>query len=380
MRRARRRVVWAALAWAVSCHAIAEPVEPNRLRNITAGWEITREPLLKGFHNLYNPCVVRVPDAEYPFRMWLFGWAAEEGNPGHPGYDAIFCARSKDLKRWEVYAGDAGWDATMTPSLWVPVVTADDKPYDNFHNGDPSVVLHDGVLHMAFSSVGMEAVRDADGKEHLFYTCCVMGATSVDGVHWTKSAAPIARWSREHSNRWELQDGKVGDPPAGYMGGYHRPTLVRDGDRWMLWFDYCFPGTFVSMGYAETGGDLLDAAAWRIVRADDAPLIRDWPNTCVVRAGEWLYSVSDAPNYPPNIGGEGRMLTLARSRDGLDWEVLGHLEPEPGACSHVPEALVMGEWLYIFYSYKPIVQPWDYRYKEIRMMRHRLGSDGALVP
>jgi hypothetical protein len=148
----------------------------------------------------------------------------------------------------------------------------------------------------------------------------------------------------------------------------------------MLWFDYYFPGTFVSMGYAETGGDLLDAAAWRIVRADDAPLIHDWPNTCVVRAGEWLYSVSDAPNYPPNIGGEGRMLTLARSRDGLDWEVLGHLEPEPGACSHVPEALVMDEWLYIFYSYKPIVQPWDYRYKEIRMMRHRLGSDGALAP
>ena len=201
MRRARRRVVWAALAWAVSCHAIAEPVEPNRLRNITAGWEITREPLLKGFHNLYNPCVVRVPDAEYPFRMWLFGWAAEEGNPGHPGYDAIFCARSKDLKRWEVYAGDAGWDATMTPSLWVPVVTADDKPYDNFHNGDPSVVLHDGVLHMAFSSVGMEAVRDADGKEHIFFTCCVMGATSVDGVHWTKSAAPIARWSHPQARR-----------------------------------------------------------------------------------------------------------------------------------------------------------------------------------
>jgi hypothetical protein len=112
----------AALAWAVACHALAAPIEPERLRDITAGWEITHEPLLWGFHNLYNPCVVRVPDDDYPFRMWLFGWAAEEGNPGYPGYDAIFCARSKDLKRWEV-------------------------------------VLHDGVLHMAFSSVGMEAVR-----------------------------------------------------------------------------------------------------------------------------------------------------------------------------------------------------------------------------
>lgn len=105
------------------------------------------------------------------------------------------------------------------------------------------------------------------------------------------------------------QGRKVGDPPAGYMGGYHRPTLVRDGDRWRLWFDYHIPGTFVSMGYAETTGDLLDASGWRVVRADDAPLIRDWPNACVVRAGEL-----------------------------------------------------------------------EYRYKTIRMMRHRLASDGSLAP
>jgi hypothetical protein len=80
--------------------------------------------------------------------------------------------------------------------------------------------------------------------------------------------------------------------------------------------------------------------------------------------------VSDAPNYPPNIGGEGRMLTLARSRDGLDWEVLGHLEPEPGACSHVPEALVMDEWLYIFYSSKPIVN-------RLRLLRVRPACGGV---
>ena len=39
----------------------------------------------------------------------------------------------------------------------------------------------------------------------------------------------------------------------------------------------------------------------------------------------------------------------------------------------------MDGWLYVFYAYKPIVQPWDYRYKEIRMMRHRLADDGTLA-
>lgn len=380
MGQAMRRLAWMVLTSTGAWGALASLVPQERLRDITAGWEVTHEPLLWGFHNLYNPCVVRLPDADYPFRMWLFGWAAEEGNPGHPGYDAVFCARSRDLRRWEVYAGEAGWDATMTPALWTPVVAAGDKPYDNFHNGDPAVVLLDGVLHMAFSSVGVETVRGEDGTEHLYLTSCVMGATSTDGLRWTKSTAPIAIWSRELTNRWELQGGKVGDPPAGYMGGYHRPALMRDEGRWRLWFDYFLPGTFVSMGYAENEGELLDASAWRVVRADDTPLLRDWPNPCVVRAGGWLYSISDAPYYPPEIGGEGRMLTLARSRDGLEWQVLGHLKPEPGACSHVPEALVMDGWLYIFYSYKPIVQPWDYRYKEIRMMRHRLADDGSLAP
>ena len=133
------------------------------------------------------------------------------------------------------------------------------------------------------------------------------------------------------------------------------------------------------MGAAENAGEFLLPEAWQLVSSGEAPLLRDWPNACVVRAGEWLYSFSDAPDYPQEVGGEGRMLTMARSRDGLDWEVLGHLRPEPDACSHVPEALVMDGWLHVFYAYKPVVQPWDYQYSEIRMMRHRLTDDGALA-
>jgi len=351
----------------------------TRQREVTAGWEITRKPLLRGFFNLYNACVLRVPDATYPFRMWLFGWAAEEGNPGYPGYDAIYCARGKDLAHWEVYAGDAGWDGSMTPSLWVPVVTASDAPYDNFHNGDPAVVLHDGVYHMAFSAVGIAPVTDAVGNQRLHLVSCVMAATSTDGLHWKKSEKPIALWSKEYADPWYLVDGKVGDPPPGHMGSYHRPALMYDSGRWRLWFDYYLPGTFLSLGVMENTAEFLRPEAWRLLRADQAPLLRNWPNACVVRAGKWLYSFSDAPYYPPEVGGEGRMLTMARSGDGLDWEVLGYLRPEPEACSHVPEALVLDGWLYVFYAYKPIVQPWDYRYKEIRMMRHRLADDGALA-
>jgi len=362
--------------------AVCADIAPERLRDVTAGWEVTHEPLLWGFRNLYNPCVVHVPGSDYPFRMWLFGWAAEDDNPGYPGYDAIFHARSRDLRRWEVYAGDAGWDATMAPARWVPVVTADDKPYSNFHAGDPSVVLRDGVLFMAFSSVGVEATTDADGKQHLFLTSCVMGATSDDGIRWAKSAAPIAIWQDEYANRWELEDGKVGSAPADYMGSYHRPALLYDAGRWRLWFDYFLPGTFVCMGYGENTGDFLNPEDWHILRAGERPLLRDWPNASLVRAGEWYYSFSDAPYYPADLGGEGRLLTMARSRDGLGWEVLGHLRPEPDACSHVPEALVIdvadGRWLYVFYSHKPVTDPWDFRYTEIRMMRHRLAADGSL--
>jgi len=105
----------------------------------------------------------------------------------------------------------------------------------------------------------------------------------------------------------------------------------------------------------------------------------------VVKAGRWYYSLSDAAGYPANLGGDGRLLTLAESGDGLKWRILGHIRPEGMASSHVPEAIVerdaSGLWLVVFYSWKPAGEagkPWDYRYKEIRWMRRRLGPDGRL--
>jgi hypothetical protein len=357
--------------------AMAAP-DPDRMRDLTAEWEYDHHNVIWNYVNLYNPRVVHEPGSDYPFKMWLFGWAAADDNPGYPGADAVFLARAKDLDHWEVYAGEQGWDRTMNPRLWVPVMTADSKPYDNVHNGDPAVVRRGGAYYMALSSVGFDT-RTGPGGSRIYVISCVMGARSKDGIHWEKSPAPILIWKDEYMNGWALLDGKIGGPPAEYYGSYHRPALLYDRGHWRLWFDYFHPGTFVSMGCAENAGDFLRPQDWRVVRADREPLLRDWPNPSVVKAGDRYYVFSDAPNYPADMGGDGRQITMAESRDGMSWHVLGHIRPEGMDSSHVPEALVLkdrtGTWLYLFYSWKPATKAgaaWDYRYKAIRYMRRRL--------
>jgi hypothetical protein len=72
---------------------------------------------------------------------------------------------------------------------------------------------------------------------------------------------------------------------------------------------------------------------------------------------------------------------MARSRDGINWTVMGHIRPEGTASSHVPEVLVLKQgadtWLYLFYAWKPAREegkPWDYRYKSFRYIRKKLSS------
>ena len=152
-----------------------------------------------------------------------------------------------------------------------------------------------------------------------------------------------------------------------------------DQGRWRLWFDYFHPGTFVSLGYAENDGDFTNPEDWKVVRAGKNPLLKDWPNPEVVKAGNMYYAFCDAPYYPDSLGGDTRQLTMARSKDGLDWEILGHIRPEGLASSHVPQALVLPEdgktMLYLFYAWKPPRQegkPWDFRYKKIRYIKREL--------
>ena len=356
--------------------------DQTRLKDLSSEWEVNPKPFLSGFHNLYNPCVIHEPGKRYSFKMWFFGWPVSDVDTRFTG-DAIFYARARHLDQWEVYAGDVAgkptWETGMNPKAYTPVMTATLKAYDGMANGDPSVVKKNGVYYMALSSVGFDTRKNTDAKDHLYNVSCILGATSTDGIHWTKTDAPILIWQKEFEKPWEIVDGKIPPAASDYYGSYHRPSLLFDEGRWKLWFDYFHPGTFVSMGYAENTGDFMKPADWKILRADTAPLIKDWPNPSVVKANGTYYAFADAPDYPVELGGDSRQITMASSPDGLTWTILGHIRPNGLASSHVPQALVLKEkgitWLYVFYSWKPERKPgseWDFRYKELRVMRWRV--------
>jgi hypothetical protein len=348
--------------------------EPTRFTDRSELWERSERDVLWGFRNLYNPHVIQVRDAEFPFRMWFFGWASEDCNPGYSGCDAIYLARGRSLDEWEVYCGDQGWDAQRRAGSWVPVVSAQDKPWDQWHNGDPSVVLHEGTYHMAYSSTGFDLdgimygqPGDTDGD-----ILCVMGAVSPDGIHWTKSEKPLLIY--------EPEIGRPGYRPqqddAVQHGMYHRPSLMRDGDRWRLWFDYWQDTDHgVCMGLAENDGDFLDPAAWHVVRAGDQPALANWVNPDVVKAGERYYSYADPYVYGSHPW-SGRQIAEAVSDDGLTWRELGFIKPDSDTpANQIPEALVLDDRLILFYACQNGGEPYDYRYSRIRYMTRPINGD-----
>lgn len=335
-------------------------------------WERNPEPLIANFANMYQPCVIERPGEPYPYRMWFFGWAAKDTNPGFPGCDAIYHARSNDLQHWEIYADDNRWDTTMDPTKWLPVVVPDNKFYDEWHNGDPSVVYKDGLYYMAFSATSKDFTEAVKGHPNRMLLC-IMGATSQDGIHWTKTAEPLLIEPPEVQNP-ETDDGWIGD--------YHRPSLMWDQGKWRLWFDYWHPHLGVCMAYAENTGDFTTPGGFRILSDLTKPLIPNWPNPEVIRIGDRYYSFSDPAGYPPYMGTpdqgwQARALCEAVSNDGLHWEITGFIaHDEDTAACHVPQALVTmrdgQRWLYLFYSTQRGPRDdgyYDYRYDRIRAMR-----------
>lgn len=333
-------------------------------------WKRPPQDILWGFHNMYQACVVEVGDLLYPYRMWFFGWATADGNPGVPGCDAIYHARSRDLEKWEVWSGAGTWDMEMTPSTWAPVVVASDRPYDAWHNGDPSVVYREGRYYMAYSATSKPGFKKS--HDHLEgQLLCIMGAVSQDGITWTKTDAPLLIESEE-----AIQAATTAESVC----DFHRPCLRWHEGKWKLWFDYWNHPHGCCLGYAENTGEFGAPRGFQVkhdLRTE--PLIRNWPNPEIAIVNGRYHAFGDPPGYPAKQthsatarAWSSRALCEAVSDDGWRWSIVGYLPPDDDAAAcHVPQTLITtidGERrLYLFYATQRGGNPtYDFRYDRIR--------------
>ena len=312
--------------------------------------------LLDGFYSMYQPEVIYVPEREgnYPYLMWFFAWAyTQENDPcgdycGYPGGDAIFHARAQSLDGpWEVYSVKDGvyfWDSRREPRYWYPVLVCDDKWYDSWHVGDPSIVYMDGVFYMAYSSMGCDEdgipyhkPGDTDGN-----ASCIMGATSRDGIHWERTEAPIIVW--EHEKGFNERENK-----SGYMGGHQRPSLMYEDGKWKLWYDYRESW----IGYAECEGDFRCPGDWHELRCGNDPLLHS-VDFDVIRIGDIYYAWGDPyvswagikdERIPFHADDPGRwscrQIVEYQSRDGINWYPSGYFLPDEGYDAiQIPQAFI----------------------------------------
>jgi hypothetical protein len=276
-----------------------------------------------------------------------------------------------------VWRGDDRWDGSMNPSLWGPVLHASDRWYDNWHNGDPSVVLEGGRYFMAYSATSRHFNKTPGYPADMVQ--CVMGATSPDGIRWEKTSQPLLI---------RKEDTAAPTPAPDRIGDFHRPSLHRVGGAWRLWFDYWLPGQGVCLGLAENAGDFAQAGGFEIKHDLTAPLLQNWPNPAMVLVGNRWHSFADPGGYPTPTGlardAQGwmsRQLREAVSTDGLHWKKLDFIPPDSDApACHVPQALVTQqdgrEWLYLFYATQIGDRRQDgryhYEYDRIRALRREV--------
>ncbi len=364
------------LAASFACHAAEEAY--GRYVDKTAEWEAVGDDLLHGFHNMYNLHIVHeAEDDAYPYKGWFFGWATTMCNEGYPGCDAIFAARAPRLAGpWEVYCGIAGgkavWDGKMEAARWEPVISGGDTNFDNWHNGDPSVVRRNGTYYMIYSATGHNADGIAYGqaKDTDSDISCIMGAVSKDGLNWVKTRAPVLVY--------KPNIGQSPKNPGGYLhpsGLYHRPSLMYEDGRWKAWFD-AFDGKHFTMLYAENRGDFIRQMDWKVVRGMDNPCIVEFPNPDVVKVDDVYFAFGD-PGGHPDPGWAGRKTTWAVSLNGLDWKMAGYMHADADVqANQVPEAYVETRdgttWIYVDYGAQV---PGDYRYERIRLKRWKATSE-----
>ncbi len=373
----RRQFLYGLTGGLVATGGSASPPDRayGRFINRTDLWQQGSD-VLTGFWNMYQFHVLYDPtEPVYPFMAWFFGWSVEDCNrhlKGFTGCDAIFAARSRTIEGpWEVYCGEGKWDLSQNPRLWRPIFSPRDLPYDQWHNGDPSVVKVGRRFYMAYSATGHnkdgKPFGDPDDRDGSL--ACIMGAVSEDGINWKRSDNPIL------FNPADQGAPTVAGGDAHLWGSYHRPSLLFEDGTFRLWFDY-WTDRGVAMGYAENRGDFLNPDDWKVVRSGPNPCLWEFPNPDVVRVGALFYAFGDPSGYAdhPWIG---RKIVEAVSLNGLDWSVLGYCDPDPDTpATHVPEAFPWSEggetWLYLFYSCQRGGDPYDYRYHTIRFKRRKI--------
>ncbi len=119
----------------------------------------------------------------------------------------------------------------------------DEEP---FIRSTPCVIFDEGILKMWYVST-VKWTRDQHG---VHYICVVRYATSVDGVNWE---------THEHVC---LEP----DLPEEYAVG--RPSVIRDGDRYRMWYSIRSFTSLYDLGYAESA----DGITWE--RKDELAGIR----------------------------------------------------------------------------------------------------------
>ncbi len=319
--------------------------------------------------NVYNPNVIQVPDARYPFRMYFFGWAKEACNahlPYHPEHnqnprknenwcDSIFLARAQSLTGpWQVIEEDLVFRNNLdSPERWKPILYSNgrDKMWDYHHTGDPSVIYVNGIYFMAYSVTGhdLDERGEFDPQDYDDDFQSIAGAYSHDGISWIKLAQPLlvspkeAGFSTKHTDLVHRTNVSI-----------HRPNLMYDEGKFKLWFDYWLQG-FPAMGYAELSGDpnltTFASNKWVIKQGDDKPAIRNWINPTVIKTSEGYFSYSDAllSIEGDNEGWKPRRLHEAYSADGLTWTINGHIPHLPNCMGHAPETILLNNEIHLLY-------------------------------
>jgi hypothetical protein len=161
-----------------------------------------------------------------------------------------------------------------------------------------------------------------------------------------------------------------------------------EGGRWKLWFDYWIPGKGCCLGYAESRNDFGEPGGFKIQHDLKSPQMENWVNPEVVKVNGKYRLYGDPVGYPvkPGLAASAlpwltRQLCEAASNDGIRWQRVGFIAPDPDAdACHVPQALVTEidghRWLYLFYSTQVGFRRGDgqyhFQYDRIRYMRQKL--------